>query len=262
MALSPTPKLRRGSRQPLCAENMEQIAKEFDVRTCPLCGSRESLVIRWIPDVDSNVHEKTLVGCKKCNKYFSEKEDRHAVAAWNHFAIQQRDEILPHLELYQLLYEHSQAEKQAASLWAKINDYLEKNITPTCPLKGGDMFKIKGLPGQVWSVKGVHSVYGWNTGPFWIIDSVNLQKNGRLGDKHHKIWERDKAKLVPLKPFWRPTRWNQVIRGDDCFYLSQLGQILDVNHSKRIAKIKLNSKTIRVTTLDKISVPIHRFEAT
>ena len=211
------------------------------------------------------MHGKTIVGCKKCDKYFSEKEDRHAIAAWNHFAMQPSDEILKkehHLELYQLLYAHSQAEIQAASLCAKINDYLEKNISSTCPLKEGDMFKIKGMPGEAWSVKGVHSVYCWDTGPFWIIDSVNVQKNGRLGDKQHEICERDKARLVPLKPFWPPTRWNQVIRGDDCLYSSQLGQILDVDHSKRIAKIKLNSKTVRVTTLDKISVPIHRFEVT
>ena len=244
---------------------MEQIAKEFDVQTCPLCGSRESLVIRWIPDLDRSLHEKTIVGCKKFDKYFSEKEYRHAIAAWNHFAIQQSDGILKnecYLELYRLLYEHSLAEKQTACLWAKINDYLERNITPTCPLKVGDIFKIKGMPGQVWSVKGVHSVYGWNTGPFWIIDSVNVKRNGRLGDKHHELWERDKAKLVPLKPFWRPTGWNQVIRGDNCLYSSQLGQILDVDHSKRIAKIKLNSKTVRVTTLDKLSVPIHRFDVT
>jgi len=244
---------------------MEQIAKEFDLWTCPLCCSREFLVIRWIPCSDRSMHKKTIVGCKKCDKYFSEKEDRHAVAAWNHFAIQQSDEILRdvrHLELYQLVYEHSQAEKQTASLWAQINDYLEKNITPTCPLKAGDMFEIKGLPGQVWAVKDVHSVYGWNTGPFWIIDSVNVQKNGRLGDKPQEFWQRDKAKLVPLKPFWRPTRWNQVIRGDNCLYLSKLGQILNVDHSKRIAEIKLNSKTVRVTTLDNISVPLHRFEVT
>lgn len=241
---------------------MERSAKEFDVKTCPLCGSRESLVM-WIPGLDRGPHEKTIVGCKKCDKYFSEKEDRQAIAAWNHFAIQQSDGILKnerHLELYQLIYEHSLAEKQTACLWAKINEYLERTITPTCPLKRGDIFKIKGIPGQVWSVKGVRSVYGWNTGPFWIIDSVNVQKNGRLGDKHHEICERDKAKLVPLKPFWRPTRWNQVIRGDNCLYSSHLGWILDVDHSKRIAQIKLDSKTVRVATLDKLSVPIHRFD--
>ena len=249
----------------MCVQNMEQTAKEFDVKTCPLCGSREALVIRWIPDIDRSVHEITVVGCKKCDKFFSEKEDRHAIAAWNHFVIQQDDRILRnerHVELYQLLYAHSQAEKQAASLRTKIDDYLEENITPTCPLKIGDRFKIKGGQGEVWSVKGVHSVYGWNTGPFWIIDSLNVLKNGRLGDKHREFWERDKAKLVPLKPFWRPTRWNQVIRGDDCLYSSQLGQILDVDHSRRIAKIKLNRETVRVTTLSKIFVPIQRFEST
>jgi|GEM_PF-5844112 len=242
---------------------MEQIAKEFDLRTCPLCGSREFLVIRWIQDLDRRVHKETVVGCKKCDKYFSEKEDRHAVAAWNHFAIQQSDGSLRyerHLELYRLLYAHSQAEKQVAALWANINEYLEKNITLICPLKEGDMFKIKGMPGETWSVKKVRSVYSWNIGPFWIIDSVNVQKNGRLGDKQHEICERDKAKLIPIKPFWPPTRWNQVFRGDDCLYSGQLGQILYVDHSRRIAKIKWNGKTVRVITLDKIAVPIHRFE--
>ncbi len=249
----------------LCAENMERTAQEYDVKTCPLCGSREALVIRWLPDIDHRVHEITAVGCKKCDKFFSEKEDRHAIAAWNHFVIQQVDRIgkkEDHVELYRLLYVHSQAEKQAASLRTRIDDYLEENITPTCPLKRRDRFKVKGGSGEVWSVKKVHSVYGWNTGPFWIIDALNVLKNGRIGDKHREFWGRDKAKLVPLKPFWRPTRWKQVIRGDDCLHSSQSGKILDVNHSKRIAKINLNSETVQVTSLSKISVPIQRFEST
>lgn len=244
---------------------MERTAEEDDVKTCPLCGSREALVIRWLPDIDHRVHKITEVGCNKCGKFFSEKEDRHAIAAWNLFVVEEVDRIGKkehHVELYRLLYAQSQAEKQTVSLRTKIDNYLEENISPTCRLKRGDRFKVKGWPEGVWSVDKVHSEYFWNTGPTWIIDAQNVLKNGRLGEKHHEFLERDKAKLVPLKPFWPPTRWKQVIRGDDCLYSNQSGQILDVNHSKRIAKINLNGETVQVKSLNKIFVPIQRVEST
>lgn len=244
---------------------MERSAKEDDVKTCPLCGSREALAIRWLPDIDYRLNERTEVGCKKCNKFFSEKEDRHAIAAWNLFVIEESERIgkkEDHVELYRLLYAHSQAEKKTAFIRTKIDDYLEENITPSSPLSKGDRFKVKGRGGGVWSVQNIHSVYGWNTGPFWIIDALNVLKNCRIGEKHREFWERDKAKLVLLKPFWRPTRWCQVIRGDDCLYMSRTGRILDSDHSKRMAKIKLNNETVQVTSLSNIFVPIKRFEST
>ena len=142
---------------------MEQTAQEYDVKTCPLCGSREALVIRRLPDIDHRVHEITEVGCKKCDKFFSEKEDRHAIVAWNIFAIEEIERIGEkenHSELYKLIYAHSQAEKQTASLRAKIDTYLENNITPSCPFRIGDRFKVKGRHKGVWSVRRVHSVYG------------------------------------------------------------------------------------------------------
>ena len=144
----------------LCDEDMERSAKEDDVKTCPLCGSRESLVIRWLPDIHHCVHEKTEVGCLECEKFFSAKEDRHAVAAWNLFVVEEIDRIgkkESHVELYQLLYARSQAEKQVASLQSKIDNYLEENISPTCDLKRGDRFKVKQWPGGIWSVEKVYS---------------------------------------------------------------------------------------------------------
>ncbi|MBC8459159.1 MAG: hypothetical protein H8D67_14290 [Deltaproteobacteria bacterium] len=245
---------------------MERSAKEDDVKTCPLCGSREALVIRWLPDINHCVHEKTEVGCFKCEKFFSEKEDRHAIAAWNLFVVEEIERIgkkESHIELYRLLYEHSQAEKQAASLQTKIDNYLEENISPTCDLKRGDRFKVKEWPGGgIWSVEKVYSAYFWNTGPTWIIDAINVLTNGRLGEKHHEFLERDRAKIEPIKPFWPPTRWKQVIRGDNCLYSNQSGQILDVDNSKRIAKINLNGETIQVKSLSKLLLPIQRFEST
>jgi hypothetical protein len=249
----------------LCEENMERSAKEDDVKTCPLCASRDALVIRWLPDINKRVHERTEVGCKKCGKFFSEKEDRHAIVAWNIFAIEEIERIgekEKHSELYKLIYAHSQAEKQTASLRAKIDTYLENNITPSCPFRMGDRFKVKWRHKGVWSVRRVHSVYGWNTGPFWIIDALNVLKNGRLGEKSREFWERDKSKLVPLKPFWRPTKWKQLIPGDDCLYSSQSGQILNVDYSKRIAKINLNGETVQIKVLSNIFVPIQKFEST
>jgi hypothetical protein len=241
---------------------MERSAEEDDVKTCPLCGSREALVIRRLPDIDHSMYEITEVGCNRCGKFFSEKEDRHAIAAWNLFVVEEIDRIgkkESHVELYRLLYAHSQAEKQAASLRTKIDNYLEENISPTCDLKRGDRFKVKGWPGGIWSVEKVYSAYFWNTGPTWIIDVINVLTNGCLGEKHHKFLERDRAKIEPIKPFWRPTRWKQVIQGDNCLYSNQSGQILDVDHSKRIAKINLNGETIQVKSLSKLFVPIQRF---
>jgi len=244
---------------------MERSAKEDDVKTCPLCGSREALVIRWLPDINRNVHEKTEVGCFKCKKFFSEKEDRHAIAAWNLFVVEEIDRIgkeETHVELYRLLYACSQAEKQVTSIQTKIDNYLEENISPTCDLKRGDRFKVKEWPGGIWSVDKVYSAYFWNTGPTWIINAINVLKNGRLGEEHHEFLERDRAKIEPIKPFWSPARWNQVIKGDNCLYLNQSGQILDVDHSKHIAKINLNGEDIQVKSLRELLVPIKRVEST
>jgi len=163
---------------------MERTAQEDDVKTCPLCGSREALVIRWFPDIDYPVHEITEVGCKKCDKFFSEKEAKHAIAAWNFFVVEEIDRIgkkESHIELYRLLYKLSQAEKQATSLQTKIDNYLEENISSTCDLKRGDRFEVKGWPGRIWSVEKVYSDYFWNTGPTWIIDAIKVLTNGRLG---------------------------------------------------------------------------------
>jgi len=83
-----------------------------------------------------------------------------------------------------------------------------------------------------------------------------------LDEEHHNFLERDRAKIEPIKPFWPPTRWKQVIQGDNCLYSNQPGQILDVDRSKRIAKINLNGETIKVTSLSKIFVPTQRLEGT
>jgi len=243
---------------------MERNAQEDDVKTCPLCGSREALVIRSFPDINHLKHEITEVGCKKCDKFFSEKKAKHAVAAWNLFVVEETDRIgkkESHIELYRLLYAHSQAEKQEASLQTKIDDYLEENISPACDLKIGDRFEVKGWPGGTWSVEKVYSAYFYNTGPTWIIAAINVLPNGRLGEEHHEFLESDRAKIEPIEPFWPPTRWKQVIQGDNCLYSNQSGQILDVDRSKRIAKININGETIQVTSLSKISVPIQRVES-
>lgn len=245
---------------------MERKGNEDDLKTCPLCGSRKALFMRWLPDIDHRVHEKTEVGCNKCKKYFSEKEDRHAIAAWNFFVIEEMErsgkkEI--HSELYKLLYQIAQAEKQAQNIQTKIKNYLEENITPTCDLKKGDRFKVSEWPNKgIWSVNKVYSAYFWNTGPTWIIDAVNVLKNGRLGEEHHDFLMRDRAKMEILKPFWPPTKWKQVINGDKCLYSNQTGVIMDVDYSKRIVKINLNGEVTQLKSLNNLSVPVRRFENT
>lgn len=185
------------------------------------------------------------------------------MADWNLFAIEKferRDIREPHAQLHRLLHECAQAEKNAAEVRAQIDVYLEEHIAPTCPFGKGDRFRAVRYPRGIWSIQAIRAVYGYNTGPFWIVGAVNVLPSGRLGDKTHEFWQKDAGALRRLLPFWKPHTWKQVVEGDDCMILKQRGLIRSVDRSSRAASIALGDQLIEVRRLQDLRVPIVRVE--
>lgn len=185
------------------------------------------------------------------------------MADWNLFAIEEFERKGvhdPRAQLHKLLYEHAQAEKKVVEQRARINAYLEEHIAPTCPFRKGDRFRAIRYPRGIWSVQAVRAVYGYNTGPFWIIEAVNVLPSGRLGDKTHEFWQRDVEALKCLVPFWKPHTWRQVVPGDNCIVLTQLGLVQSVDRSLHTASIKLGNRIVEVRRLQDLKVPIVRVE--
>lgn len=171
-----------------------------------LPARRDGLVVRWLPDLDHRVHERTEIGCANCGKWFSGREDQWAIARWNMFAVtewEKRGVVLEHAELARLLFESSEAEERARFLRGDIDSYLAKHIPPTCPFSHGDRFISERPPRGVWSVRNVRAVYGYNTGPFWIVEAQSVLSSGRLGDKHHEFWQEHQARLKVIPPYWK-----------------------------------------------------------
>ena len=203
----------------------------------------------------------TEVGCAKCGKFFAGKEDRFAMADWNLFAIEEfegRGIREPHADLYRLLHTCATAEKNAAHVRDQIDAYLEEHIKPTCPFAKGDRFRAVRHPRGIWSVQSVKAVYGYNTGPFWIVSAVNVLPSGRLGDKTHEFWQQDAEALRRLFPFWKPNMWRQVIPGDECIVLTQRGVIRSADRSS--ASVALRDQLVEVRRLQDLRVPVIRVE--
>jgi hypothetical protein len=242
---------------------MERSAIADDVIACPLCGSRDGLTIKWIPELDYRVHERTVIGCATCQKWFSAKEDRWVFAEWNNFAIEgwrQRGVAQPHAELYRLLLAHSHDEMAERISGQAVDAYLVEHIVPLCPFAIGDRIEARVHPHGIWSVRAIKAVYGTNTGPFWIVEVRNVQPNGRLGDGEHEFWQRDAEHFLKLPPFWRPTRWAQVVAGDECIYHGENGAVVEVNASVKTASVSIQGEIRLVRSLSKLYVPVTRFE--
>jgi len=185
------------------------------------------------------------------------------MADWNLFAIEEferRGIREPHAQLHRLLHECARAERNAADVRAQIDAYLEEHIAPTCPFGKGDRFRAVRHPRGIWSVQAVRAVYGYNTGPFWIVSAVNVLPSGRLGDKTHEFWQQDADALRRLLPFWKPHTWRQVVPGDDCMVLKQRGLIRSVDRSSHVASIALGDQLVEVRRLQDLGVPIVRVE--
>ena len=242
---------------------MERSAAADDVIACPLCGNRDGLTIRWIPEIDYRIHERTEIGCVTCQKWFSAKEDRWAFADWNSFAIdgwRKKGVEQPHAELYRLLLAHYHDEMAERASAKAVDAYLTETIVPLCPFAIGDRFEARVYPHGVWSIRAVKAVYGTNTGPFWIIEARSVLPNGRLGDNQNEFWQRDAEYFLKLPPFWRPTRWFQVIAGDECLYHGEAGTLIDVDASAKTASVSIEGEIRVIHGLSNLYVPVARFE--
>lgn len=243
---------------------MERPATDDDVIACPSCESRDGLTIKWIPELDFRVHERTEIGCAACGIWFSAKEDRWAIAEWNNFAIDgwhKKGIEQPNAELYRLLLAHYHDEMAERASAHAVDAWLTEHVVPLCPFGIGDRFEARVYPGGAWSVRGIKAVYGINTGPFWIIEAKNVQPNGRLGDDQHQFWQRDAEHFIKLPPFWRPTRWSQVVAGDTCVYRDGIGTLIEVDTPAKIASVSIEGDIHVIRSLTNLYVPTVRFEA-
>lgn len=242
---------------------MERSASNDDTVTCPLCEQRDALTVKWLPDIERRVHERTEVGCSRCEKWFSGKEDRWAYARWNAFAVEEwrkKGISIPHSELYELLKTESEAQELAAAQNDRVDQYLKDRIVPTCPFRVGDRFNARVRPGGKWSVRGIRAVYGTNTGPFWIIDACEVLPSGILGEERKEFWQRDAAGLELVPPYWQASRWSQVVVGDDCTLAGERGTVETVDTDRRTAGIRISGDLKRISSLSGLAVPLSRVE--
>lgn len=243
---------------------MERSAASDDLVTCPICGERDALFIRWIPEIDHRVHTQTDVGCDRCQVLRSAKEDRWAFADWNHWACEEwakKGQWHPHATLYALLVEEGQSERSQMAAAARVSQYLQHEVAGRCEWKPGDRFESLDWPGGHWSVRSVQAVYGTNTGPFSIIDAIEILSSGILGEDRREFWDHQ-ANLRRLSPYIRPRKWAQVRAGDRCLLDGVSGSVLSVDATKHLAAIKLDAgnEEIQTARLSNLQVPVHRLE--
>lgn len=241
---------------------MERSAATDDLVTCPGCHVRDYLRIRWIPDIDHRVHERTEIGCAKCNKWFSAKEDRWCFAEWNDWACEQWAQSghkVPHAELYRLLLQEAREEQIERTAAKAVSRYLAEQIASQYPMVAGDRFESERQPKGIWSVISIEAVYGTNTGPFCIIKSRKVLSSGILGDTTHEFWSHN-SKLKKLRPFWKPRTWRQVKVGDACILKEKDGVVLHADTSARRAVVSIDGTEVKVKKLNELLIPVLRVE--
>jgi len=241
---------------------MERSAATDDLVTCPGCHVRDYLRIRWIPEIDHRVHERTEIGCAKCNKWFSAKEDKWCFAEWNDWACEQwakSGHKVPHTELYRLLLQEAREEQIERTAAKAVSRYLAEHIASQYPMVAGDRFESVREPKGIYSVISIEAVYGTNTGPFCIIKARKVLSSGILGDITHEFWSH-KSKLKKLRPFWKPSTWRQVKAGDACILKETDGVILHADTSARRAVVNIDGTEVEVKKLNELLVPVLRFE--
>jgi hypothetical protein len=242
---------------------MERSATDDDLITCPDCESRNGLRIRWIPGIGRGVHELTEVGCRTCNKWRSDKEDRWVFAQWNVWASKEwesKGRNIAHSRLHALLLQQSEHQK-AESIAAKaVEEYLSSQVAAHSQWIVRDRFESLHYPGGIWSVASIKAVYGTNTGPFCILTAKPVLPSGILCTRTEDFWDIPQhIRRIPL--FWIPRYWSQVVKGDDCMVEDGSGQILSCNPRRRRATVMVEGRLCEVRTLGQIQVPIHRIES-
>jgi len=238
---------------------MERSTIGDNILPCPQCLSNSELVIGWFPDPNSNDTEYTRVGCKKCNKYFSEKKGKHAVALWNYFAVTEFEKLgkeLKYSKLYKLLYAQTISELEALRIQKEIDTFLKHEISTRCDFNIGDTFTDKSKNNSDWIVREIHSVYGWNTGPFWIIKAESINVHGKFTDNIIEFWEKDKKFFLKRDRYFTPTRWLQIKPKISCMYKKLIGEIISINTKVKKATLKIDGQLFVVNSLKDIKIPI------
>ena len=243
----------------------ERSAVKDDVVTCPSCNSRSNLTIGWVSINAKKSKELTRVGCKKCKTFFTEKKYWHAITFWNNYALIEflkKGKKMKHNKLYNYLYQKAKAEKEADFLQDKIDQYLEENISTKCKFSIGDIIRDKRDTKYNWIVKKLYSVYGANTGAFWILKVQCINKNGKILEEESELWENDEKFFEAGVEFYQATRWTQLKSGHKCFYQDLSYTISSINLSKREAKLKNSIKEIKMNSLTKLKISVHDINET
>jgi hypothetical protein len=241
---------------------MERSAAADDLVTCPTCRIRNHLVIRWIPEIDHRVHERTDVGCRRCELWRAAKETRWAFAEWNHWACGEWAKLghtVPFAELYRLLLIEAHREMAGRAAAHAVGQYLSNEVASRCAWKVGDRFETQERPKGIWSVRSVEPVYGTNTGPFCILKCRSVLTSGILGGSTHEFWDTN-AKLKRLSSFWKPSTWRQVVVGDACVLAGKQGVVVNTDSTSRTAIVNVDDQELEVKRLRDLRVPLERIE--
>lgn len=243
----------------------ERSITNSDLKTCPICEQRDRMKIRFSDTGGLPTESATHIGCARCNKWFDDEGQFGSVAAqkWNLFAIEglrERGHLVKHRTFYKLVYRVIRARAYLHRMESQVDAYLQRNFTKGCPLRPGGRFRATQYPRGVWSARKIRAIYDYEQGPFWIIDATNVTRTGHLGDTKWQFRQTDADSLRPLAPFWQPTRWNQVIEGDQCIVGGQIGKIVMVNQRAHNVIVRVGQSEIAFGTLQTIRVPVNRFE--
>jgi hypothetical protein len=241
----------------------ERSYAEADIQTCPWCQSRSALSLRSFVS-ETGRESMIAVGCSTCNRWATELESSWAVAEWNDSAIREWQQLgmeIEHAELQQLFLEKTRLQRRMVQTDDAIRRYVEQRVVPNCPFRPGDLFQTSQRPAGVWYVERIEGRYGWNTGPFWVVHAVNVLPSGILGEKSAEFWQPDGESMRALRPFWRPSRWSQVVVGDACLIGDQEAVIESVDVRARSIRLRTSEEATTVIGLNSLLVPLARVQA-
>lgn len=250
-------------------ENFEHSLTNSDLITCPICEQRDRLKIRHIRQGKPESALGSYVGCERCDRWFHRPDIYTALAVqeWNLSAInilKKGGHTFEHERLYRLVKADQLARLRQEKAFERGQQYLKKHVAAKCPFNLGEQIRLLTYPGGIWAVVKVDAFYDYRDGPFWLIHISKIQKSGRLSDTHahHKcIREFDADKVQPIPQFWEPTRWSQVVKGDECIIGNQLGRLTSVDRNRRRANVTRDDGTFEeVKSLNEIHVPVKRFD--
>lgn len=238
-----------------------------DLVACPRCRCADRLRVRFHDHRDGTPNMRTEILCSGCGQAVAERESRWAYAEWNHWAAAGWGAIgepVRGANLYALLKDeaHLQRSYQAREIELGTRIAYELANLVECPWEPGDRFSSDQTPGGLWEVEGIERIYATNTGPIWILRAISVRASGALGSRKGQFSSLEAGTMVRLAPYWRPSRWNQVVSGESCYYRGQLGQVVSTDSTARRASVLLSDGTIAVAkTLRELRVHVQQFRA-